>query len=161
MQKPNVKLYLVLIGVVFLFLVAALLVPFGKKGPETDKTKSTAPQTLPSPTTYPGGQTPYTYPTAKPKMTTAPIGTPEVHPTGFTGVKEEQLPKEIADLSKQKQELRGKTPLTQPAFTITFDYGEDKFVVTLKEPKGTSKSSFDQWLRTNYPAIPSDRFAFK
>lgn len=163
MQKPNFKLYAILFVIIAVFLVIALLIPLGRKESQTGKTgpRPTSTQSFPSPTTYQGSQTPYTYPTTKPKTTGETAAQPEVHPTGFTGVKDEELPKNLADLSKQKQELRAKTPLTQPSFTITFDYGEDKFVVTLKEPKGTSKPYFDQWLKANYPAIPSDRFIFQ
>jgi len=78
-----------------------------------------------------------------------------------TGALEEQLPKEVLDLATQKQSLKSKLPLSNPFFTITFNYAEDKFVVTLKEPKTDAKTNFTNWLKANYTAIPEDRFTFK
>jgi hypothetical protein len=71
------------------------------------------------------------------------------------------LPQPTVDMIQQKQNLRLKTPLEEMYFTITFDYGEDKFIVDLKEPKEVSQKEFNQWLSTNYPLIPTDRFIIK
>jgi len=85
---------------------------------------------------------------------------PTVAPT-FTGALDEELPKEERDLVEQKQALKTRLPLTEANFTITFDYGEDKFIVELAEPKAESQVKFNDWLQANYPAIPIDRFIIK
>lgn len=99
------------------------------------------------------------YPT---KIVISPPPTPTLIPVApFTGVLEETLPQPTVDMIQQKQNLRQKTPLETGYFTITFDYGEDKFVVELKEPKEETKLKFEEWKTINYPAIPSDRFTIK
>lgn len=84
------------------------------------------------------------------------------HPKNGTGVSDEQnISKEETDLAAQKRELRKKTPLTQPSFTMTFDFSTDQFNVILNEPKISNQTVFNDWLRKNYPGIPLDRFSFK
>lgn len=79
----------------------------------------------------------------------------------FTGVTDPQIPKEANDLAIQKQALVDKMPFSHPFFTIAFDFSQDKFTVTLKDPKQTSRAAFESWLKDNYPNIPLDRFILK
>jgi len=105
-------------------------------------------------------------PTSVENIFEVPTITPTLAPTQIpvasqTGVLEEQLPKEIVDLATQKQELKSILPINNDNFAIIFDYGEDKFVVDLKDPKETNNTVFENWLQNNYPAIPIDRFTIK
>ncbi|GIW64256.1 MAG: hypothetical protein KatS3mg092_0189 [Patescibacteria group bacterium] len=85
---------------------------------------------------------------------------PTIPPQDFTGVKEEELPKEIKDYSEQKLDLMKKLPLKMPYFTIDFDYVEDKFTVTYSDSP-TSKQIFFSWLSQNYPALKMEDFEEK
>lgn len=85
---------------------------------------------------------------------------PTIPPQDFTGVKEEELPKEIKDYSDQKLDLMKKLPLKMPYFTIDFDYVEDKFTITYSDSP-TSKQLFSSWLSQNYPALTMKDFEEK
>jgi len=76
----------------------------------------------------------------------------------MTGVKEEILPPITQALIDQKQTLRQKMPLIEKNFSLDFNYSEDKFAVTLNNPKENSKKIFELWLSQNYPGISIDRF---
>lgn len=102
----------------------------------------------------------YPTPTAIEGKRTYRLTPSPIPPTG-TGVYEEQLPKAEQDLADQKQALKFKLPVIEPTFNMTFDYGEDKFVVELKDPKDQAQQNFLTWLQANYPAITIDRFIFK
>ncbi|OGK23970.1 hypothetical protein A2954_07380 [Candidatus Roizmanbacteria bacterium RIFCSPLOWO2_01_FULL_37_12] len=111
-------------------------------------------------------QIPVTTPTPTvellPEQFPSAVITPEIiPPTGFTGVLDEELPPEIKNESEQIQDLSNKVPLTQPQFTIDFNWDEYKFTVSLNEPKDQAKATFEEWLKNNYPAIPLDRFILK
>jgi len=145
-MKPEIKLYYV-IPLVFLviLIVIVLLIPSNKQ--PVKKTDNTGLQpTMPFPTQIIIDKTP-------PVPTIA---------TTFTGaIKEQNIPKEQVDLAAQKKELRKKIPLKQDTFTVTFDFTSDKFIVTLNDPKDTNRTIFEDWLKTNYPGLPLDRFMFK
>ncbi len=105
-------------------------------------------------------------PTAVENIFKVPTVTPLLSPTEIpaasnTGALDEQLPPAIQDLATQKQELKSKLPINNANFVLVFDYGEDKFIVDLKNPKETNKTIFEDWLKANYPAIPLDRFIIK
>ncbi len=138
------RIYFALGGVLIFILVLTLVVKTTKNRPKTVAPTPT-PINNPIPTVYDLKKT------IKPTETPAPLPSQ----TGGLGPQEDEATKK---LSEQKQELRFKTPLTQPNFTITFDYSQDKFMVSLKEPKEQSKTKFSEWLVNNYPAIPIDRF---
>jgi flagellar basal body-associated protein FliL len=145
MQK---KYWLILI-ILFVILGAIMIIFFSFTKPEQKVEKKL--QLSPSPS--------YLQPT-KHRLSSTP--TPSlIEPNAFTGVLEDTLPKEIQDLSDQKQTLKKMTPLSQPLFMISFDYSEDKFIVNLNEPKNESQISFYDWKNTNYPNIPNDRFIVK
>ncbi len=92
---------------------------------------------------------------------TSPTNLPIISPQEFTGVKEEELPKDVKDYSDQKLNLLKKLPLKMSYFTIDFDYVEDKFTVYYNEPKSTSKNMFSSWLFQNYPALKIEDFVEK
>lgn len=153
-MNPNFKLYYIIPAVALVMVIIILLVlPKGTKPPAKP-----VPTNTPLPTLIP---TEIQFASSVPKVTptqgTPP--TPTLIPPTFTGAFEDQhIPQSETDLAVQKSDLRKKTPLTQPGFTITFDYANDQFVVTLNEPKDTNRDQFLQWLQTNYSAIPLDRF---
>ncbi len=148
MNMPNNKIYLVVSFALIILLVIILIIPFGKK-----KTpEQLVPTTFPTPTTF------ETQPN-NPIETTP--GQNDLSPTVFTGVKEETLPKELVDLSTQKQALRQKTPLDLSTFTISFDYSTDKFVVILKDPKDQAQKEFESWRTANYPGLGADQFLLR
>ncbi len=88
----------------------------------------------------------------------SPSPFPLLQPTS-TGANDVSIPPEQKDLITQKMALRQKIPLTFGNFQITYDYAQDKFIVTLSEPKTSTRQLFLQWLKNNYPAIPLDRFS--
>lgn len=137
----NFRTYLVVGAILVIVFIILLFVPGVKK----EETKIT-PTGLPTPTIFainPSGQ----------------VASPTLIPAvNFTGAIDATLPKEMSDLVKQKNSLIDKTPLQGNYFTITFSYKTDKFSVQLKEPKTDSQQKFEQWLKTNYPAVPIDRF---
>jgi hypothetical protein len=94
-----------------------------------------------------------------------PTQTENQHPTSvpasFTGVLEETLPQAVADAATQKQDLRNQLPITLTSFSISFDYTEDKFVVTLNAPKDQSRTEFDKWKSNTYPGIETNQFNFQ
>lgn len=155
-MSQNSKLYYIIPGAVLVIVILlVLLIP--KKN---NQVQPTVTPTIALPTALP------TETRTSPSVTTKPgikiTVTPTLVPANFTGVVEEQqIPQAETDLAVQKSALRKKLPLAQPTFTITFDYADDQFVVTLSEPKDTSKNQFNQWLQGNYPKIPIDRFSFK
>lgn len=99
-------------------------------------------------------------PTTIEVRTTTPL-TPTEIPATQTGALDEQLPQKEQDLATQKQELKSKVPINNANFFLVFDYGEDKFIVDLKSPEDTNKTVFENWLKSNYPALPLDRFLIK
>lgn len=98
--------------------------------------------------------------TSKEIVPTSPISPKIVITPVFTGANE-YIPPITLNAAQEKQELKKKTPLTIDGFTITYDFSSDLFIVTLSEPKTTSKTSFQQWLNQNYPLISLNKFSFK
>lgn len=143
--KPVIIIFLLSIILLGLFFLISF------KKPAQKPTEIISPTQAPSPTTFIVTKPSPTLPEASPTL---------IAPT-FTGVKEEELPQNELDLSQQKQELKNKLPIKEAGFTIEFDYAEDKFTVSLIEPKEKSKQDFLGWLKANYPAIPEDRFILK
>ena len=144
MNPPNIKTYIIISGVlIFLFLIVSF-VPFGKKNNNQPGSEN-----FPTPTLVEGNQLP----------STSPL--PTIEPMDFTGVAEEEIPPEIAVPASEKENLRSQTPFDTGLFQIDFDYGEDKFIVTLAEPKQENRQQFDQWLKNNYPNLNSNQFNFR
>ena len=141
MHQPNIRLYLILSGILVIILVAIFIIPLGRRG-----VNQPPGETVPTPTS----------------IATAPIDEhgSTVATVDFTGVAEEELPDNVAEQTSQKQDLRYRTPLTLSTFVIDFDYNQDKFTVALNEPKDQSRQEFNDWKNANYPAIPADQFIF-
>lgn len=140
MPKPNLKIYLLISLSIILLVILALSLIF--KNQKKEDTIAPSPTIEPLPDQFPSAYV-----------------TPEIIlPTGFTGVLDEELPAEIKNESVQIQDLSNKVPLSQPLFNIDFNWDEYKFIITLKEPKDQTRSSFEEWLKQNYPAIPLDEF---
>ncbi len=141
MPQPSTKVYIVLSGVLALILIVLLIFPFNRKSETTALTDS------PTPTTF-------DLPPRQTGVTTI------VETSEFTGVEEEVLPDNIVDQVTQKQELRYKVPSSFTTFSIDFTYSEDKFMVSLNDPKDAALREFEEWKRDNYPSIPMDQFIF-
>ena len=155
-MSQNLKLYYIIPGAILVVMVLLVLLLPKKSSQEQPVITPTV--VLPSaiPTISRNSSSSSSKPVIKITVT------PTLVPPNFTGViEDQQIPQAETDLAVQKSELRKKLPLTQPTFTITFDYANDQFLVTLSEPKDTSKTKFNEWLQNNYPKIPIDRFAFK
>jgi len=131
MPQPKIKLYILISGIIVVFLVIFFSLSLIKR---TNTTTNEVPTSEPTPTIEIGA---------------------------FTGGLYATLPPEVAQLTKQKQDLRSKVPLTLSTFSIDFDYGEDKFVVTLNEPKDQARTEFENWRNSNYPALPLGEFIMK
>jgi len=143
------KIYLGISFALVILFILILIIPFSKK---TSTQKTTPPLSgQPFPTSIETGSTDSTNSTN--------ILTPI--PADFTGVIEETIPQPVIDLAAQKKDLRQKTPLELSTFTITFDYGEDKFIVTLKNPKDQAQKEFESWRTANYQGLGIDQFLLK
>jgi hypothetical protein len=163
-MERNKNQYLVIIlsllSLVIVLSILTLVIQNSKK--TTNQTPSNPTPTYPPvPTTYQKSQTRLT-----PMLTSiTPIInqsiTPNLTPIEFTGVKEEPIPQEMVDFSKQKLSLMKKLPLKTADFAIDFDYDNDKFVVKLNPPHEDSQKKFDDWLKNNYPSISKDQFIFQ
>jgi hypothetical protein len=163
-MEYNKNRYLVIIlsllSLVIVLSILTLVIQNSKK--TTNQTPSNPTPTYPPvPTTYQQSQTRLT-----PMLTSiTPIIdqsiTPNLTPIEFTGVKEEPIPQEMVDFSKQKLSLMQKLPLKTEDFSIDFDYDNDRFVVKLNPPHEDSQKKFDDWLKNSYPSIPKDLFLFQ
>lgn len=159
MEKRNLLYVIVFIAVLVLaFLILVIAMPKnGKKPANTSAPTPTLANTGEPVNGANKSSLPGTVPTIASGISPTLI---PVNP--FTGVADHQdIPKEETDLATQKRDLRRKTPLTESAFSLAFDYADDMFVVTLNDPRETSKTAFNQWLKANYPLIPLDRFGFR
>jgi type IV secretory pathway VirB10-like protein len=148
--------YLTLIPILFLLFTILLISTLFLQKRKQERVKTSPTPTFTFPTTHPQAKTRLTpLPTISSTITPTPI------PPTFTGVKEEPIPQEMVDFSKQKLSLMQKLPLKTTDFAIDFDYDNDKFVVKLNPPHEDSQKKFDDWLKNNYPSIPKDLFLFQ
>lgn len=144
MNTPNIKLYLAISGVLIVLFLIVIFVPFGKK-----PTKPQSPiHTVPTPTLVIVDQS-------------HDIQNIVEEPIDFTGVADEEIPPNIANTAAEKQNLMNQTPFDSGLFKVDFDYSEDKFIITLAEPKQESRQQFDQWLKDNYPNLSTNQFNFR
>ena len=149
-----------LLSLVIILSILTLVIQNSKKTNNQTPFNPT-PTYPPMPTTYQQSQTRLTpLPTSITPIIDQSI-TPDLTPIEFTGVKEEPIPQEMVDFSKQKISLMQKLPLKTTDFAIDFDYDNDKFVVRLNPPYEDSQKKFDDWLKNNYPSIPKDQFIFQ
>jgi len=145
MQNSNFKVYLGISIALVVLLMLILIIPFSKK---TSSSQQTSNDDLITPTSV----------EINPSQTDGQLTSV---PAQFTGVNEEELPQEIFDASTQKQDLRSLLPISLSSFSIDFNYEQDKFTVTLSEPKDQSRTEFDQWRSNTYPAIDINQFNFQ
>ncbi len=144
MQTFNTKIYLgISIALIVLFILIIIL-PFSNKKTSPQKT-DTSSSSQPFPTS----------------VETNPSPSLNTISTDFTGVADEQLPKQALDIAAQKKDLRQKTPLDSSSFIIDFNYNVDKFIVTLKDPKDLNQKVFESWRNSNYPELDANQFLLK
>ena len=149
MQTPNTKIYIGISLALIVLFILILILPFSNK--KTSIQKITTPSSnQPFPTSVETNSTDSTDSTDSTSI-----------PADFTGVAEEELPAQVLDASLQKKDLRQKVPLDLSTFTIDFDYGEDKFIITLKDPKDVAKKDFESWRINNYPGLDANQFLLK
>ena len=151
MNNSNIKVYLGISFALIILFILVLIIPFSKKTTDYNPKTTTSPPFPTSIETDPADSTDSTNSTN--------ILTPI--PADFTGAMDEPIPQQIIDLAAQKKDLRLKTPLNLSTFTINFDYGEDKFIITLKDPKDQAQKEFENWRVSNYPGLNSDQFIIK
>ena len=155
-NNPNIKIYIAISGALIFLFILILIIPLSsKKTPakndktgQTDQVFPTTVEANPSPSVNRG-------------ETINDNSTQTTVKAGFTGAAEEQIPQQIVDQAAQKKDLRQKSPLILSVFTIDFDYSEDKFNVTLKDPKDQSQKEFESWRIANYPGLGADQFLLK
>lgn len=155
-NNPNIKIYIAISGALIFLFILILIIPLSSKKTPTKNDKT--------------GQTDQVFPTtveANPSPSvnrgdaTNNIPTPITVKAGFTGAAEEQIPQQIVDLATQKKDLRQRSPLILTSFTVDFDFSEDKFNVTLNDPKDQSRTEFEKWRLANYPGLAPDQFLLK
>ncbi len=144
LNKTNL-IYLILLGILVILIIAVVAFPAKEQNATQtfqDLPTPTTVQVLPSPTSN------------------TPI--PIISPTNTGG--NEDVPQPTLDYSLQKETLRRKTSLKTVAFTISFDYSNDRFIVTPNSPNSlTSLDSpvFQSWLKQNYPLLPMSQFVLQ
>lgn len=150
MDNSNIKVYLGISFALIILFVLIIVVPFSKK-PANNQSSPT--NNFPTPTSVEVNSLPNNQVTNNQATSTIPAD--------FTGVAEEELPPQVLDAALQKKDLRQKTPLDLTTFVINFDYSEDKFVVTLKDPKDQAQREFEGWRVANYPGLGVEQFLLK
>lgn len=147
MNNPNTKIYLAISGALIFLFILIIIIPFSKKTPTQDN---------------PSNPTDQVFPTSVEINPTASSGEQmDSIPADFTGAIEESIPQQIVDMAAQKKDLQGKVPIDLSSFIIDFDYDQDKFIVTLKDPKDQAQKEFDSWRITNYSGLSSEQFLLK
>jgi len=144
MNTPNLKLYIGISAGLLLVFIILVVFPFGKK---SINNQSPIINNFPTPTTV--------------EISNQSAIEPTIPSSDFTGVAEEELPQSVIDASLQKQDLRSRVPFNTGLFSIDFDYGEDKFTVTLAEPKEDNRNQFEEWRKNNYPTLNINEFILK
>ena len=152
MDSQNIKVYLAVSAALIVLLVLIIIIPFSKKSSPLTPNSLTPSPYSPFPTSIQTGSSPLTPNSLTPN--------PSI-PVAFTGALNEPIPQAIIDLSTQKKDLRSKVPLNLTTFSIDFDYGEDKFVVTLKDPKDQSQKEFEGWRTSNYSGLGVEQFLIR
>lgn len=145
MDNSNIKVYLAISGALIFLLILIIIIPFSKKSPSSSLT--------PTPNSI--------QPTSVKTDSAGSISPSTVPVSDFTGAVDEPIPQTIIDRASQKKDLQSKVPLELSTFSIDFDYGEDKFIVTLKDPKDQAQKEFESWKNTNYPGLGNEQFLFR
>lgn len=148
MNNQNVKIYLIISGILLLIFLILIFYPVNKKTTQLNEKQSS----LPMPTSVEINIENNRQNNNQPLI---------ISPAEFTGVLENEPPDNIKNQALEKQNLRNLTPYDSGLFKIDFDYNEDKFVVYLNEPKQENKSEFLKWLKNNFPNLPENQFNFR
>lgn len=141
MDNSNMRVYLGISIALVVLLILVIIIPFSRKPVINNQSVIT---NFPTPTSV----------EFSPSQSNSA-------PADSTGVAEEELPAVVVDASTQKQNLRGQLPMTLSSFSINFNYAEDRFVVTLNDPKDQSRTEFNLWKNNTYPAIEMNQFNFQ
>lgn len=150
MDSQNVKVYLAISGALIVLFILIIIIPFSKKTANQNNENGTTNSTnQPFPTSI------------EVRPTTSTGEQSNSISADFTGAIEEPIPQQITDRAAQKKDLRQKSPLILTSFTIDFDYSEDKFNVTLKDPKDQAQKEFESWRGANYPSLNAEQFILK
>ncbi len=157
MDNSNIKIYLVISGALIVLFILILIVPFTKKSTKKNPQPTTVFTPFPTSVTTNSGAATEQNNNQLPNISPTPISVP----ADFTGAAEEDLPAQELETAFQKKELREKTPLNLSTFVVDFDYGEDKFTVTLNDPKDLSQKEFESWRTNNYPRLSAEQFLLK
>ena len=154
MDSQNIKVYLAVSAALIVLLVLIIIIPFSKKSSPLTPNSLTPSPYSPLPTTVQtNSSNNNSLSTNNQSLTPIPVA--------FTGALNEPIPQEIINLAAQKKDLRSKVPLNLTTFSIDFDYGEDKFVVTLKDPKDQSQKEFEGWRTSNYSGLGVEQFLIR
>jgi len=153
MNSQNIKVYLAISGALIVLLILIIIIPFSSKK-TTNKEPSNTNQ-VPFPTSIETGSTGVNNSTSSTNSALTPI------PADFTGALDEKIPQQVIDLAAQKKDLRSKVPLDFSTFTIDFNYSEDKFIVSLKDPRDQAQKEFESWRTINYPGLGVEQFILK
>jgi hypothetical protein len=141
MNQQNIKVYIGVSFALIILFILIIVVPFKK----SSTSQSNPTPSFPTPTS----------------IETGTNNSQQNIPSNFTGAVEETLPPAVVDAASKKKDLRQKVPLNMSTFTIDFDYSQDRFIVTLKDPKEAAQKEFESWRNSNYPAIPAEQFILK
>jgi hypothetical protein len=151
MDSQNVKVYLAISGALVVLLILIIIIPFSSKK-TTDYSLRPTPYSI-HPTTVQTNS-------SQNNQVTNSQATNSI-PATFTGGIDEPVPQNIINVSNQKRGLQSKLPLSLSTFSIDFNYSEDKFEVTLNDPKDQAKKEFENWRATNYPSLSAEQFLIK
>ncbi|MDO8609213.1 MAG: hypothetical protein Q7R95_01575 [bacterium] len=143
MNKPTLIILIIFGFILFILFILVLINPFTSKPKTITITPSINPTVKISPV-----------PTSLPAYTPTPI-----LPTS-TGARED-IPSSAMSISIQKQNLIKKLPIQTNEYSITFNYETDLFDVIINDPINTDSSIFYDWVKKNYPAIPTTKFSIK
>lgn len=147
MNNSNTKIYLAISGALIFLFILIIIIPFSKRAPVQDDQSVPTDQVFPTsveinPTLSSGEQI-------------------ESVPADFTGALEEPIPQQIADRANQKRDLQEKVPLDLSTFSIDFDYEQDKFIATLRDPKEQAQKEFESWRTASYPGLNAEQFLLR
>lgn len=147
MNNSNTKVYLAISGALIFLLILIIIIPFSKRTPTQDNPSYPTDQIFPTsveinPTLSSGEQT-------------------DSIPADFTGAIEEPIPQQVIDAYAQKRDLQDNVPIDLSSFFIDFDYDQDKFIVTLKDPKEQAQREFESWRTSNYSGLSTEQFLLR
>lgn len=161
MTQPSARVYIFLIGILGILILVFIVISIMRSKVTTSASQSITPVLSPTPFILVSeAPTNVLTPSKSASQTTGSTPTP-IAPTA-TGGDNSVIPQGEISAAQQKGALLKIVPYSQTEFTVTFDYGEAKFMVTLNEPKSTNRHVFSDWRQKNYPLLTeSDYFIIK